>query len=154
MTCETYEEQTSALIDHELNDAETEMLFVHLSTCRTCRHSLQSVLDLRSGLTEQVPPMAPKELDEKVMKRTARAQRAKVDRPAIRGLAWQGRISAPMPVAAGIVLLLMIGSFLLSTVWSGSMQRSAKEDPQLVYLTVVPTVEVRAYNLEPTTITQ
>lgn len=154
MTCEMYEEQISALIDHELKDEETEVLFAHLSTCRSCRRSLQSVLDLRSNLGEQAPPMAPKELDEKVLTRMVAAQRAKTDRKAIPGFLWQGRISAPLPIAAGVVLLLMIGSFLLSNLWSGSTQQSAKVDPQVVYLTVLPTMEVRGYNLEPVTITQ
>jgi anti-sigma factor RsiW len=154
MTCEMYEEQISALIDHELKDEETGVLFLHLSSCSGCRHSLQSVLDLRSGLVEQVPPMAPNELDEKVLTRMVAFQRAKADRKAIRGFAWQGRISAPMPVAAVVALLLMIGSFLLSNVWFGSAGQSAKENASVMYLSVVPTVEVRAYNLEPMTITQ
>ena len=154
MTCEVYEEQISALIDHELMDEEMGVLFAHLSTCRTCRHSLQSVLDLRSDLAQQSPPMVPKELDEKLLTRLVVVQRAKADRKAFPSFAWQGRISAPMPAVAGIVLLLMIGSFLLSSAWSGSQRQSAKEDFGIMFLTVVPTVEVRAYNLEPMTVTQ
>jgi anti-sigma factor RsiW len=154
MTCEVYEEQLSAMIDHELKDEAMETLFLHLSTCRACRHALQANLDLRSDLADHVPPMAPAELDEKVLTRVAVAQRAKVDRKAIASSVWQRRVSAPLPIAAGFVLLLMIGSLLLSSMWSTSGPRSAKEDPQLVYLTLMPTVEVRAYNLEPTTITQ
>jgi len=154
MTCESYEEQISALIDHELKDNEQEMLFAHLGACGACRRSLQMVLRLRSNLAQEVPPLAPKELDEKVLKRMATAQRARADRRPVPGFTWQGRISAPLPVAAGVALLLMIGSFLLSNVWSGTTQQSAKVDPQVVYLTVVPTVEVRGYNLEPVTVTQ
>ena len=38
MTCESYEEQSSALIDHELKDNEQEMLFVHLGACGRVVH--------------------------------------------------------------------------------------------------------------------
>jgi anti-sigma factor RsiW len=154
MTCEHHEEQISALVDHELGDEESRGLFVHLSTCEMCRRSLQTVLDLRSDLHAQGSLTAPTEMDEKVISRITSAQRAQVDRKAIPRLAWHGRVSAPLPVAAGIALMLMIGSFLLSSVWPISTRPSAKENPEVLYMTIIPTVEVRAYELETTTISQ
>lgn len=136
MTCETYEEQISALIDHELKDEETGMLFAHLSTCPRCRRSLQSVLDLRSDLGEQVPPMAPKELDERILKRTRLAHRTSKDRRAVPSHLWTGRVSMPVPVAAAIMVVLIAGSVALSTLWSKT---------QTVYITAFPAVEVRGY---------
>jgi anti-sigma factor RsiW len=136
MTCEMYEEQISAMIDHELKDEETGMLFAHLSTCRQCRHSLQSVLDLRSDLGEQDPPMAPKELDERILKQTRLAHRASKDPRATPFRIWTGRISMPVPVAAVIMIILIAGSVALSSVWSKT---------QTVYVTTLPAVEVRGY---------
>ena len=136
MTCETYEEQNSALIDHELKDEETGMLFAHLSTCPRCRHSLQSVLDLRSDFAEQTPPMAPKELDERILKRTRLAHRTSKDRRAMPFRLLTGRISMPVPVAALITIALIIGSVVLSSLMSKT---------QTVYITAFPTVEVLGY---------
>jgi anti-sigma factor RsiW len=154
MTCDKFEEQVSAVVDNELRDEEMEVLFTHLGTCRTCRQSLRSVLDLRAGLQLQTPPTAPAEMDERILKRMLAVRRSGADRLAIPGYAWHRRISAPMPVAAGIALLLVIGSFLLSTIWFSAPQQSAKESAQAMFLNIVPTVEVRAYELEPMTVTQ
>ncbi|MCX6143362.1 MAG: zf-HC2 domain-containing protein [Ignavibacteriales bacterium] len=134
MTCETYEEQISALIDHELKDEETEVLFAHLSTCRRCRHSLQSVLDLRSDFGEQVPPMAPKELDEKVLQSETRPKLYAGDRKPMTLQVWKRRISIPMPVAAAMAIVLVAGTIVLTSLWTS---------PQTIYVTTLPTVEVR-----------
>jgi anti-sigma factor RsiW len=142
MTCETYEEQISALIDHELKDEETGMLFAHLSTCRRCRHSLQSVLDLRSDFGEQTPPMAPKELDERILKRTRLAHRASRDRRAIPFRLWTGRVSMPVPVAAVILVFLVAGSLMVSSM---TKQRPIPPEGRVeaVYITTLPAVEVQ-----------
>jgi anti-sigma factor RsiW len=142
MTCETYEEQISALIDHELKDEETGMLFAHLSTCRNCRHSLQFGLDLRSDLAEEISPMAPKELDEKILKQTRLAHRSSRDRGAIPFRLWTGRISMPVPVAAVILVFLIAGSLMVS-----SMTKQSPMPPEgrveAVYITTLPAVEVQ-----------
>jgi anti-sigma factor RsiW len=134
MTCEQYEEQVSALIDHELTDDETQVLFAHLSTCPTCRRSLQSVLDLRSDLGEEVSPMAPKELDEKVLSLMPMTKRLEADRKPVRGHIWKRRITVPMPVAATIAAILVAGTIVLSSLWM---------NPQTIYVTTLPAVEVR-----------
>ena len=142
MTCEQYEEQVSALIDHELKDEETQVLFVHLSTCQACRHSLQSVLDLRSDLSEEISPMAPKELDERILKQARLAHRVSADRKAIPFRLWTGRISMPVPVAAIILVCLIAGSLMIS-----SMTKQAPLPPEgrveAVYITTLPAVEVQ-----------
>jgi anti-sigma factor RsiW len=142
MTCETYEEQISALIDHELKDEETGMLFAHLSACTRCRHSLQSVLDLRSDLVEEISPLAPKELDEKILKRTRLAHRASKDRTTIPFRLWTGRISMPVPIAAVILVFLIASSLMIS-----SITRQSPMPPEgrveAVYITTLPAVEVQ-----------
>jgi len=136
MKCEMYEEQISALIDHELMDEEMGVLFAHLSTCRTCRHSLQSVLDLRSDLTREIPPMAPKELDEKVLQSDTRSMLYAGDRKPLRLAVWKRRVSLPVPVAAAIMAILIASSVALSSLWSKT---------QTVYITAFPVVEVHGY---------
>ena len=142
MTCETYEEQISALIDHELKDKETGMLFAHLSTCQRCRRSLQSVLDLRSDLVEEISPMAPEELDERILKRTRFAHRASKDRRAIPFRLWTGRISMPVPIAAVILVFLVAGSLMISFM---TKQKPLPPEGRVeaVYITTLPAVEVQ-----------
>jgi anti-sigma factor RsiW len=136
MTCGQYEEQVSALIDHELKDEEAQELFVHLSTCRMCRRSLQSVLDLRSGLGEEVSPMAPKELHEKVLNVMPISKRFEADRKPARGHVWTRRISIPLPIAATITIILIAGSIAVT---------SLVRNTQTVYITAFPVVEVQGY---------
>ena len=136
MTCEMHEKQISALIDHELGDEEMGPLFAHLSTCPTCRGSLQSVLDLRSDLGEQPPLIAPKELDEKVLHSEMRPKLFASDRKPISLLVWKRRISMPVPIAAAIMIVLIAGSVALSSLWSTT---------QTFYVTAFPAVEVRGY---------
>jgi anti-sigma factor RsiW len=136
MTCELYEEWISALIDRELKDEETGELFAHLSTCLKCRRSLECVLDLRSDLADEVPLLAPKELDEKVLRGETRPKLYAGDRKPMALLLWKRRISIPLPIAASIMIVLIAGSVALSSLWSKT---------QTVYITTLPVVEVRGY---------
>lgn len=136
MTCDMYEEQVSALIDNELNEEDAELLFRHLSACPSCRRSLRTVLDLRSDLKEQEPPLASTELDEKVLRRTAGEKRYVGNRKPMAMRVWKRRISIPMPVAAAITIVLIVGSVALSSLWTKT---------QTIYITTLPMVEVKGY---------
>jgi hypothetical protein len=80
--------------------------------------------------------MAPKELDERILKRTRLAYRTSKDRRAIPFHLLRGRISMPVPVAAAIMIALIAGSVALSSQMSKT---------QTVYITAFPAVEVRGY---------
>lgn len=136
MTCDMYEEQVSALIDNELNEEGAELLFRHLSVCPSCRRSLRTVLDLRSDLKEQEPPVAPAELDERVLRRAAGEKRYAGDRKPMALMVWKRRISMPLPLAAAITIILIAGSVALSSLWTKT---------QTVYVTTLPVVEVTGY---------
>ena len=136
MTCDVYEEHVSALVDNELKEEEMVLLFGHLESCPSCRHSLQTVLNLRSDLGEDVPPLAPKELDEKVLLSVTRTKLYDGDRKPMRLLLWKRRISMPLPIAASIMIVLIAGSVALSSLWSKT---------QTVYVTTLPVVEVHGY---------
>jgi anti-sigma factor RsiW len=140
MTCETYEEQISALIDHELGDEQAEALFMHLGACASCRRSMQTVMDLRSGLLDATPPMAPKELDERILRQWRHMHRVASDHMAVRHL-WTGRISLPVPVAAVILMFLIAGSLMVSSL--KRQQPSMEGRVEAVYITTFPAVEVQ-----------
>ncbi|MGA3246529.1 MAG: zf-HC2 domain-containing protein [Bacteroidota bacterium] len=141
MNCVEYEEQVSALIDNELADQESELLFTHLSKCATCRATLRSELELRVSLKEDVPPLAPKELDEKVLSAVSRAEQQLDARKMTRKAVWQHHVSMPWPLAAAIAGLFLIGGLAVTSVWSPFN----KTQVRTVYITALPTVEVNGY---------
>ena len=142
MNCVEYEEQVSALIDNELVDQESEVLFTHLSTCETCRATLRSELELRASLKEDVPPLAPKELDVKILNTVSKVDRQLGAQTVMRKAVWQRRVSMPWPLAAAIAGLFLIGGLAATSVWS-----PFNKQPQVrtVYITALPTVEVNGY---------
>ncbi len=139
ITCEEYEEQISQLIDHELGESSAPILFDHLAECTGCRRFLNTTLRIRSGLLEQGPISAPAQLDEKILGTVPVGRRAARDRLAIPGLLLKKRVSLPVPLAAAVVVLLMLGSILLSSLWLQSQGGGT------VYVTTMPAVEVQGY---------
>jgi anti-sigma factor RsiW len=154
MKCDEYEEQVSALIDNELADQESEQLFAHLGECAMCRATVRSTLELRANLKEDVPLLAPKELDARLLTALPSRRQVEPDRVAIPGKIWQHTISMRIPVAMVATLVLILGSFILSSMWFESKQATSVRTIQTVYLTAVPTVEVRAYTMKPMTTIQ
>lgn len=154
MTCDMYEEQLSALIDNELLEGEAESLFKHLSTCPVCRLSLRLALQLRSDLNEEEPPMAPKELDEKVLQVVSNAKRDGRDRRAMPIMRWKRRISMPLPVAAAVYVILVAAGVTLSLLWSQSEKTPSETQIHTVYVTTLPAVEVQGRYLPPKTTIQ
>jgi len=149
MSCERFEEQVSAYIDQELRDDEAETLFKHLGVCASCRKAMTVGLDLRSGLRDQAPLLAPKELDEKILSMAQARQSWMPDRAAVPATVWQRRISMRIPVLAAAMFILLFGSFFASVLWLGPNDSASNPKVQTVFLTAVPTMEVRAYTMEP-----
>jgi anti-sigma factor RsiW len=149
MTCELYEERLSALVDNELPEGEAESLFRHLSACLDCRQSLRRALELRSDLKEEVPPMAPKELDERVLQVVSNAKRYSGNRRAMPILRWKRRISLPLPVAAALSVILVAAGVTLSMLWSRPGNAPSETQIQTVYVTTLPAMEVQGRYLPP-----
>ena len=154
MNCDEFQEQLSALIDNELADGEAEGLFRHMGECVECRSALRSHMELRSDLKEDFPPLAPKELDRWILSGPLGRREGKPDRGAIPGKFWQGRVSMRIPVATAATVMIILGSIFFSSMWFGSNHASDVRSAQTVYLTAVPTVEVRAYTMKPMTTIQ
>jgi anti-sigma factor RsiW len=154
MNCDRYEEQLSALMDNELADDEAKDLLLHMGGCALCRATLRSQLELRSSLREDLPPQASKELDERILIAVQSRRPGKPDRVAIPGTFWQRRLSMRTPAVALAAVVLVIGSFFLSSLWFGWRQISRVDATQTIYLTAVPTVEVKAYTMKPMTTVQ
>ncbi len=98
-TCVEFERLISDQLDSELPEAEARALSEHLRDCASCREFADSCRRVRDVIqrlpqpTEAAPSLLP--------------QRA-VNVPW-----WRRRLSVPMPVAAGIAILLIGGWTLL-----------------------------------------
>jgi anti-sigma factor RsiW len=154
MNCENFEAKVSVYIDGELDDQEAETLFRHLGVCTSCRKAMTEVLELRSGFQEQAPVLAPKELDERILRITRARESEYHDRRAIPAMLWRRRISIRVPVVAVAASLILFVSFLASSIWLAAKQQGENAKVQTVFLTAVPVVEVRAYAMEPVTTIQ
>jgi anti-sigma factor RsiW len=142
MKCDEYEEMVSGMIDNELADPESEQLFGHLSKCAACRAILRSELELRANLKEDLPPLAPKELDEKILRTLSSDSGQLPARRIVRKVVWQRNVSMPWPLAAAIAGLLLVGGLAATSVWSPF---SKQPQVRIVYVTTLPTVEVNGY---------
>ncbi len=142
MKCDEYEEMVSGMIDNELADPESEQLFGHLSKCAACRAILRSELELRANLKEDIPPLAPKELDEKVLRTLSSDSGQLPARRIVRKIVWQHNVSMPWPLAAAIAGLFLVGGLAATSVWSPF---SKQPQVRIVYVTALPTVEVNGY---------
>lgn len=111
MSHEHYEEQISAMVDNELGEGSMAELFAHLAECNTCREFFQSSLRLRAKMLAGAEVRAPETLD-------ARVQHGNLKNPRLTSgyisRFWEGRISFPLPAAASLAFLLILGSLLIS----------------------------------------
>ena len=148
MTCSDHEERISAYIDDELGDDRARDLFTHLGNCFGCRKAMLSMLNLRSGLVSQASPLAPEELDARILGRTMGRIRTE-DRQAAPGFIIGRRLSVPTPAAIGVACLLVAIGVALSTFVRPSIDRVPEPRVQTLFLTAVPAVEVRAYTMQP-----
>jgi len=112
MTCTSYQEQISGMIDDELADRQKPELFFHLSECTECREFLQSCLRLRSSLVRARGMSVPSKIDERI-ERMSFGESASRHAGLGRRL-WNTQIAFPIPVAASIALLLVVVSLIFS----------------------------------------
>ncbi len=144
MKCDEFEEQVSTLLDNELADQDSELLFAHLCGCSACRATLRSELELRANLKEDVPPLAPKDLDEKVLSSVSKADEQLDARRGMKRGVWHRSVSMPWPLAATIATLFLIGGLAVTSVWS-PFSKPPEPQVRIVYVTALPTVEVNGY---------
>ena len=120
--------QISQYVDGELDPSAEREVFDHLSGCEECRGFLRRSIRLRADMIAE-----PLRLQDRP-KRNIDSRKALPERYTRSGL--RRRISLPVPIAAAITIVLIIGSLALSSLWSRT---------QTIYVTTFPAVEVRAY---------
>ena len=113
MNHERFQELVNLYIDEGLDDAQSVELFAHLSTCDNCRNIMRSSLRVRTYFQQEELEEVPASLDARVYKSARMNTAAPVRRNLLAPL-WYTRILIPLPAAASIAILILIGSLLFS----------------------------------------
>ena len=115
MNHQPYQERISLCIDNALSDKESAKLFAHLSRCNNCREFMKSTMAVRAHIADEKLAEVPLSLDRRVLSSVA-GKTVQGERSAWYEPAWFTRISIPLPAAASILFLIIVGSLLLSPI--------------------------------------
>lgn len=115
MTHEHYQQCISLYVDNTLSDKKTARLFAHLSRCDECRTFLKATLRLHAHIVEEKVEEVPHSLDRRVLADVA-TNAIPAQRRAWYAPMWFTRISIPLPAAASILFLIIVGSLLFSPI--------------------------------------
>jgi len=139
MTHTHFQELISGHVDNELSDAESAELFAHLASCDACRKFLRTTLSIRSQIANEKLAEVPDSLDSRVLGGSMPTQPAKTP---VEWLApiWWTRISIPLPAAASLAFLILVGTLLFSPVIFPD-QRPPQEVSQEVISKIPPEIQ-------------
>ena len=140
MKCDEYQEQVSALIDAELGDRSSPLLFEHLAGCVDCRSFLDSALQLRHLMYLGASPelaAAPKDV------RLNAGLQMSADRPAVRYL--KRKISMSVATAAALIVLFAGSSAFFAAHYYSKPKIVERQIQSTVYMVQLPQVEIKDY---------
>jgi anti-sigma factor RsiW len=118
MNHERYFEFINLYIDNQLGDRESAELFAHLGTCEACREFMKATMRVRSYIAGQELAEVPSALDYRVLASVRREAAAVREKKSWFAPVWFTRISIPLPAAASIIFLAIVGSLLFSPLLS------------------------------------
>jgi anti-sigma factor RsiW len=125
MNHQNYQERISLYVDNVLNDKDTSKLFAHLSRCAECRAFMKLALGVHAHIAEEELAEASLTLDRRVLASVATASDRSERRPWYAPM-WFTRISIPLPAAASILFLIIVGSLLLSPILAQEPQHQTE----------------------------
>jgi anti-sigma factor RsiW len=131
MTHEHYQQRISLYVDNALNDKDTATLFAHLSRCAKCRGFMKLTVEIHAHVAEEELAEIPFSLDRRVLASVATASDQPERRPWYAPM-WFTRISIPLPAAASILFLIIVGSLLLSPILAQEPQHQTEIPPSLM----------------------
>ena len=127
MNHEQFQKLVNFYIDGAIDDTQSAEMFAHLSACNDCRNLMRSSLRVRSYYQDMELEDIPVSLDHRVLA-NADMESIKSVRQNILIPLWYTRISIPLPAAASIAILILIGSLLFSPLlFEETKQRSDKQ---------------------------
>jgi anti-sigma factor RsiW len=142
MTHTDHQQRISLYIDNVLNDRESSELFAHLAGCSECRTSMRISMHVRTQIANEELSDVPQTLDRRVLASVAHAN-ATLERQTWYSPIWFTRISIPLPAAASIVFLLIVGSLLFYPLLTPEQQQQVKVPAEL--MSKVPSALQKAF---------
>jgi anti-sigma factor RsiW len=131
MNHEPYQQRISLYVDNALNDKETAKLFAHLSRCAHCRAFMKLTVGVHAHIAEEELAEVPHALDRRVLTSVATASDRSERRPWYAPI-WFTRISIPLPAAASILFLIIVGSLLFSPILAQEPQQQTEIPASLI----------------------
>lgn len=131
MTHTEYQQHISLYIDNVLNDKDSAELFAHLAVCNECRTYLKISMRVHGHLASEELADVSQSLDRRVLATVAR-ENAALNRNTWLSPVWFTRISIPLPAAASIVFLLIVGCLLFSPLLSPEHPQRAEVPSELM----------------------
>jgi anti-sigma factor RsiW len=125
MNHEPYQQRISLYVDNALNDKDTAKLFAHLARCTDCRAFMKSTVSVHAHIAEEELAEVPLSLDRRVLASVATASDQSERRPWYAPM-WFTRISIPLPAAASILFLIIVGSLLFSPILAQEPQHQTE----------------------------
>ena len=113
MNHEQFQELVNLFLDEGLTDGQSAHMFDHLGVCSACRNFMRTSMRVRSYYQQQELEEIPPSLDRRVAV-SAGMIPAPSRRPHFLMPLWTTRLSIPVPVAASIIFLILVGSLLFS----------------------------------------
>ncbi len=115
MTHLHFQELISLHVDNEITDTQSVELFSHLAACDGCRKFLRTTIHVRSHIASQELAEVSQTLDRRVLDIVNRKTTREAKREWLAPF-WWTRIIIPLPAAASLALLIIIGSLLVSPI--------------------------------------
>jgi anti-sigma factor RsiW len=115
MTHLHFQELISLHVDNEITDTQSAELFAHLAACDGCRKFLRTTIRVRSHIAGQELSEVSQTLDRRVLEIVNRKTTHETRREWLAPF-WWTRIIIPLPAAASLALLIIIGSLLVSPI--------------------------------------
>ncbi len=131
MNHEDYQERVSLYIDNALNDRDAAELFAHLSGCDECRKFMKITMSVHVHVADEELEEVPASLDRRVLSSVAR-ESAEIEQSKWYSPVWVTRIVIPLPAAASILFLIIVGSLLFSPLLSQQLPQRVEIPAPLV----------------------
>ncbi len=131
MNHEQFQELMNRYLDEGLNDGPSAQMFEHLGACSDCRNFMRSSMRIRSYYLQQEPKEVPASLDRRIAESVEMIP-ATVQRRQFLAPFWTARLSVPVPVAASILFLILVGSLLFSPLFYLEQKHTAQDQSEIV----------------------
>ena len=131
MTHDEYQQRISLYVDNALSDKESSELFAHLADCSVCRMFMKINLRVHSQIVNEELEEVSQALDRRVLSAVAHDNVSPV-RQSWYSPVWFTRISIPLPAAASLLFLIIVGSLLVSPLLTQGNQQRSEIPPELL----------------------